>query len=169
MERIMLRNGRAVVVSLHYGLWELLPETFARRGYPVLVVAAGQRDARLGAEILQIRSLHRVRYSDSLAEMRGALRSGSLVGFVVDNTGRGRGVACSSLWPGFEVLRTPFFLAQECGAALVPMLMRKNGSGLTVKVGEPVSSPDEFGVWARREIAAHPEDWVFWGKREVKA
>jgi len=169
LEQIMLRNGRAVVLSLHYGLWELLPETFARRGYRVCVGAGDQRDARLLAEILQLRSQHGVRYTDSLTEMRDALKGGSLVGFAVDNTGRGRGAMCDSVWPGFEVLRTPFVLAQECSAALVPMLMRKNGRRLTVKIGEPVYSPDEFGIWARREIAAYPEDWVFWGKREVKA
>jgi lauroyl/myristoyl acyltransferase len=169
LEQIMLRNGKAVVLSLHYGLWELLPDTFARRGYPVCVGAGGQRDVRLGAEILQLRSLQRVRYSDSLAELSGAVASGSLVGFVLDNTTRGRGVACDSVWPGLEVLKAPFVLAQKSDAALVPMLMRADGERLTVKVGEPVSSPDEFGVWAKREIAAHPEDWVFWGKREAEA
>jgi hypothetical protein len=38
-----------------------------------------------------------------------------------------------------------------------------------VKVGEPVKTPDEFGAWARQEILAHPEEWVFWGKREIRA
>jgi lauroyl/myristoyl acyltransferase len=169
LEQIMLRNERAVVLSLHYGVWELLPETFARRGYQVCVGAGSQLDARFGTEILQLRTQHGVRYTDSLDEMREALKSGSLVGFAVDNTSRGRGVGCSSVWPGFEVLRTPFVLAQEQGAALVPVLMRREGRQLSAKVGLPVRSPEEFGNWARREIATHPEDWVFWGKREAVA
>jgi hypothetical protein len=64
------------------------------------------------------------------------------------------------------LLRTPFALARSEQATLVPMLMRRGAQALEVKVGSPVRTIDEFGTWARDEIRAHPEDWVFWGKKD---
>jgi hypothetical protein len=128
-------------------------------------------------------------YLKSVTEMRQALRARALLGFVVDNTSRTRGMACDTIWPGFSVLRTPFVLAQTERAVLVPMFMyqdedlttktpRHQGPGtknqeprtrnqrvaLRVRICEPVASAEEFGRTARAMIAERPEDWVFWGK-----
>jgi lauroyl/myristoyl acyltransferase len=169
LERIMLGNSKAVVLSLHYGVWELLPHVFARKGYPVCVGMGSQQDIQLGRELGQLRTGQRVTFTNRVAEMRQALEQKALVGFALDNTRASRGVRCDALWPGFSLLRTPFALAQAERAVLVPMLIRKAGPRLSVKVGEPVKTPDEFGAWARQEILAYPEEWVFWGKREVCA
>jgi len=169
LERIMLGNAKVVVLSLHYGVWELLPHVFARRGYPVCVGMGSQQDVQLGRELGQLRSGQRVTFASQVSEMHRALTEKALVGFALDNTRASRGVRCDALWSGFSLLRTPFALAEAEGATLVPMLMRKTGPRLTVKIGEPVKTPDEFGAWARQEILAHPEEWVFWGKREIRA
>jgi lauroyl/myristoyl acyltransferase len=169
LERIMLGNAKVVVLSLHYGVWELLPHVFARKGYPVCVGMGSQGDVQLGRELVQLRTGQRVTFTSRVAEMRQALEQKALVGFALDNTRASRGVRCDALWPGFSLLRTPFALAQAEHATLVPMLMRRAEHGFEVKIGEPVKTPDEFGAWARQEILAHPEEWVFWGKREARA
>jgi lauroyl/myristoyl acyltransferase len=169
LERIMLGNDRAIVLSLHYGVWELLPHLFAHKGYSVCVGMGRQQDAELGSELAQLRTGQRVTFTNQVSKMRRALAERALVGFAVDNTRASRGVRSDAIWGGFSMLRTPFALARSEHAALVPMLMRRSEHGLEVRIGEPVKTPDEFGAWARKEILAHPEEWVFWGKREARA
>jgi lauroyl/myristoyl acyltransferase len=164
LEQIMLRERKAIVLSLHYGLWELLPQVFARRGYQACVGLGGQFDREFGNSLLQLRAGHGVRMTESIAEMRRAARAGQLVGFALDNTSRTRGVECDTIWPGFRLLRTPFALARAERAVLVPMFMFQDGDHPRVEICEPVASAREFGTQARRMIEARPEDWLFWGK-----
>lgn len=49
LEQIMLGDKSVIVLSLHYGAWELLPQIFARRGYQVCVGAGRQQDNQFGA------------------------------------------------------------------------------------------------------------------------
>jgi lauroyl/myristoyl acyltransferase len=169
LERNMLGDGKVVVLSLHYGVWELLPAIFARRGYPVCVGNGLQPDAQFGAELGQLRSGQGVTLTSNISEMRQALVCRSLVGFVLDNTRVTQGERCDAMWPGFEVLRTPFTLARQSGASLVPMLARQDSGQVSVKIGEPVATAEQFGAWARRELVQSTADWVLWGKRGAEA
>lgn len=164
VERIMLGGEKVIVTSLHYGLWELLPGVFARRGYRVCVGLGRQRDAVLDGVVREIRSEHDVTMTDSVPRMRAALREGSLLGFVLDNSNRTRGLDCAALGEGFRLLRTPFSLSRVDGARLVPMFATQTRGRLRIDVLDPVDSSEEFGARARELIRARPEDWVFWGK-----
>jgi lauroyl/myristoyl acyltransferase len=163
LEQIML--GRVIALCMHFGPWELLPRLFARRGFRPCVGLAGQRDEGLNLALARLRRLPGVAVTESVSRLRRAVREGWLVGFVLDNTSRTRRVRCDTLWPGFELLRTPFTLGRAERAALVPISIRKDGGRLRVRVEEPVATPEEFGVRARAMIKSHPEDWVFWGKQ----
>jgi len=164
VEQIMLQKGRVVVLSLHYGLWELLPQVFAHRGYPVCVGMGELRDRAFAERLMELRGSHSVTMTESLADMRQAVRKGSLVGFVLDNTSRTRGLACDAFAPGLSVLRTPFALARAEQAQLVPMFIYQDRNVLRVEVQAPVASEQEFGLRARELVRRRPEDWVFWGK-----
>lgn len=165
LAQILHRKRPIVVLTLHYGLWELLPDIFARRGYSLCVAVGHQREFSVGRRLSRLRFRPGVIWTDSLAAMRRALRCQRLVGFVLDNTRRTRGVPCSALGLGFTLLRTPFILQRTDNAELVPMFMFRNGNRFRVEVSGPVSSSEEFGSVARHLIQRSPEDWVFWGKR----
>jgi hypothetical protein len=102
--------------------------------------------------------------TNSVAEMRRAMRGGELVGFVLDNTSQTRRLDCDELLPGFRVLRTPFTLARAEQARLVPMFIYGDRNRLCVEIQNPVGSEHEFGRRARELIRSRAEDWVFWGK-----
>lgn len=155
------RHKGVIMVSLHLGPWELLPQIFAARGYPVWLGLGHQRDPWLDRTLKAIRTNRGVKMAYRVSEMERPLNCGGVLGFVLDNTHKTRGIELPGF--GFRVLRTPFVLARRHRVPILPVRLKRRGPGLVAQVGRP-SSISELGAVLKGWVLDSPEDWVCLGK-----
>lgn len=161
--RILEQNLHTAMVSFHFGLWELLPKVFARRGVDVAVASGRQRDRGLALELGRLRRLDSVVEADSPGSLVRRMRSRGLTGFMLDNTSQGR-----QEWfeAGGVRLRLPvaaFRLASRVGVRFAAISGFFEGGRLRVEVG-CAEDESEAAAMLLRTVRRRPEEWVFWGK-----
>lgn len=176
------RGGRGVVaLSAHLGNWEVLGAALAGRGVPVDVVAQKVfsrgadrilNDWRLRAGVV----VHR--RGEGLGGVIRALRSGHVVGVLVDQDTPGPSLFADFFGRSARTPRSPFVLARRTGAALLPMWIRMEADGRHVATLGPEipldAAPGEAGLVAAAEswhrileaaIRRFPAQWVWHHRR----
>lgn len=155
----IIKEGGGVVVTFHYGLYELLPLIFMEKGYKTAIVYSPQRNKFLDKIFLKIRKGKTLKICKNLKEIKEALINNYLVGFAIDNIHQGKLISLQELLPNLKVLNTPFIIARLFSCPLYFMLMRKNGRGyqVVVKRGFPIA-------FVKEEIKENILDWVLWEK-----
>jgi KDO2-lipid IV(A) lauroyltransferase len=161
------RGGRgAVCVTGHIGAWDLLGGWLALQGETLYVVARPLKDARYQRLIDRLRERLNVRViheGQSIRPMVRALRSGALLGLLIDQNRVADGV-----W-------VPFFgrpaytasgivdLARLGRAPIVPMVIQRVGSRHLIRM-HPAIEVDGDGPEATRkaltECSAALESWI---------
>jgi KDO2-lipid IV(A) lauroyltransferase len=181
-----LAKGRGVVaLSAHLGNWEVLGAALAARGYTVSVLAREIFDPssdRLLNEWRRRLGLSVYRRRGGLLPVVRALRSGGIVGTLVDQDTEGPGMFVEFFGRPAKTPIAPFILARRSGAALVPMWIFREPTGrhrvrILPEMAEPeTTDPREalqrtIGAWHRileAAIREHPEQWV-WHHRRWKS
>ena len=169
--RLMENNQKAVIVSFHYGFWELLPQIFQKLGYEISISTGVQRDRNLAYEINKVRNQNGVKTVATIKEMKEILQSNGssnrkqLLGFVLDNTSKTRGINLNEPWTGFTVLRTPFVLAKSAKTPVLSIFCYQQNDKTIVDIDE-IHQPQEVGTRLRSYIEKNPAEWIFWGKIE---
>lgn len=176
------RGGRGVIaLSAHLGNWEVLGAALAARGVPVDVVA--QKVFEKGSDRM-LNAWRRAagitvhRRGTGLSGVQRALGKGHVVGMLVDQDTPGPSVFATFFGRLARTPRSPFVLARRTGAALVPMWIRMDDSGVHVARVEPEIPRSEgrgeaalvadAEAWHRRLEAAIrtcPEQWVWHHRR----
>ncbi|MEO0068687.1 MAG: hypothetical protein ABIK23_06130 [candidate division WOR-3 bacterium] len=158
------QNLHIMMASFHFGLWEFLPQIFARRGYDVGVLASRQRDGLIDRLIQHIRKNGEVKYIHSLRDLIFRLSRPGITGFMLDNTTRGAQTIIEIENGGF--LRLPilaFKLAARIKTKVIPVFCYFSGGRLRVKMfpeGDGGAAVDALV----RMVKERPEEWVFWAK-----
>ena len=175
-ENILYNYKKAIIVSFHYGLWELLPQIFQRLGYKTYIAASVQADKSLESELFRYRSQNGVKLIKTISEMKHCLKQsppwadgakqakGILLGFVLDNTRKTKRLCLSEPYPNFFILRTPFVLAKLAKVPILSMFCYQRNNQIVVDIDE-VKSPAMLGKRLRNYLKRSPEDWIFWGKQ----
>jgi len=159
------RKGRGViVVSLHFGPFEVLPQLFAYKGYKVAITVDHQKSRWLEKGLVSLRSYRGVRLIDSIPQMIDVLRKGFILGFLLDNTHRVEKVFRHSLFKDFGVIKTPFILSKLTKAPIFPMIIYKNSIRPEVEIGDPLNFKDNPIPFFEPFIKRNPEEWVWFGK-----
>ncbi|MEO0102402.1 MAG: lysophospholipid acyltransferase family protein [candidate division WOR-3 bacterium] len=159
-----IKKGEGMIfLTLHFGIWEILPAIFSTLGYPVAIAVSKQRNPFLERILTRIRKATGAKLVSNLWEMVNLLKSGFLLGFAGDNTQRVKRISLPKFWKGFGVIKTPFILARRTKAPLYSLFAHRNGKEVIIFL-KRVSSPEEFAQVAREYIKKYPEEWVFWGK-----
>ncbi|MBM3287237.1 MAG: lysophospholipid acyltransferase family protein [Candidatus Eisenbacteria bacterium] len=178
-----LARGRGVVVATgHVGCWELMAAYYARRGYPVHVLARPLREAWAESFVTGRRTAAGVRTLSRNSELMGAaraLRRGGMVGILFDQDMKAEGVRV----PFFGRLAfTPVGPAALCRmtrAALLPMAIQSEGDGshkITILPEVEVRRTDDregdlyemmvaLSGSLERLIEQRPEQWVWFHDR----
>lgn len=182
--RAAVEAGRGVVlVTGHFGNWEIGGSALAVRGIPLDVVAQRQANPLFDRSIVEARERLGMRVIErSRAPREGlrALRAGRVVAFVADQDARRAGVFVPFFGRLASTHRGPALLALRTGAPLfLGSALRVRGGGYRIRV-EEVAVDREGEVdevidrWtaaftARLEgaIAAAPEQY-FWHHRRWK-
>jgi KDO2-lipid IV(A) lauroyltransferase len=190
LRAVMVRHGRALVVTAHLGNWELLTLAPVLTGYPMTVVARTLDSAALGAWADRLRRTAGVEVVDKRAAVRpllAALRRGRLVGVLMDqNATRREGVFVPFFGREASTSRAVALLAIRTGAPVIPAFTRRVSPGRhAIAIGPPLpspaaSDPDPVRTLTaactraiEEAVRATPEQWLWahdrWRTRPVEA
>ncbi len=175
------RGKGVVVITGHFGNWELLAATVGRLGYDLAVIARDANDQNTANIINRAReaAVAEVLPRESVREMLRVLREGKILGILPDQHTERGGIwlpfmghlACTA--PG------PATLAQRTGSPIVPAFARRTEDDrLDLYFLPPIEVPDtgdrqqDIRTATRlindalsAEIMAHPEQWIWMHRR----
>jgi KDO2-lipid IV(A) lauroyltransferase len=186
LERLRQAAGRGrgvLLLTAHYGNWELLAAAHAVTGHPLSVVArpldsslldrvATRLRERGGAEVIGKRH--------ALRSIREALRAGRMVGILLDqNASRREGVFVPFFGEPASTSRSLALLALTSGAPVLPVFIERQAGGRhRVRVGEPIPPPatgdrrrdvlaftEAFAAAVEARIRLAPEQWLWMHRR----
>jgi KDO2-lipid IV(A) lauroyltransferase len=179
------KNG-FIIVSAHLGSWEtgmLWFSCYVQK--PILGVAKKIRFAPLNRWVTRLRTrfgVEIVEKKGAMPEMRRMLRSGGIVGLLVDQSRRSEGVDVNFF--GHKVTTTPAaaFLAIRCNSPLVPIFcIRDSGGRLTMVVQSPLemkrtgdlrsdiqSNTQAITAVVEAAVRRYPDQWFWVHKRWKK-
>lgn len=119
-----LAEGRgAIIVSMHFGNWDLGAGAAAARGYPLTVVAETFADPRLDEMVMNARrrlGMQIVKLEKAGPSLIRALKQNGLLALLIDRPVPGDGVKVQFFGEEVEVPAGPARLALRTGAAVVP-------------------------------------------------
>lgn len=181
LERAAEGGDGVIVITGHFGNWELLAASAARLGYPPSVIARDANDPDTADIINRSREMagETVLPRESVREMLRTLREGGIIGILPDqHTERG------GIWLPFMghlacTATGPATLAHRTGASIVPGFARRTEDDrLDVYILPPIEIPDTGNREAdiRRatkminevlgeQIDRYPEQWVWMHRR----
>jgi len=141
-EAMALGRG-VIVITGHIGNWELMAAGYALRGYPVSAVARRVYDRRLDRMINDLRKNAGVRgisRDSGLREMIRVLRRGELLGLLMDQDTRVRGVFVPFFGRLAHTPVGPVLLAMKTRAPVVPIAIHRQPDDThVITVMPPVS------------------------------
>ena len=152
-----------VFLTLHFGIWEVLPSIFARAGFRVGIAVSSQKYSLVSHILERFRRRDGVFLVRSVAEMLSLVRKGFLLGFAVDNTRIVERIPLDVFWRGFGIIKTPFVIAERTRCPLYSIFGFLREKKPVVKI-QRINGPEEFAKSALDFVREYPEEWVFWGK-----
>lgn len=177
--------GRGVILlSAHWGNWELMGLTCAALGYTVSAIARNVGSRGLTRFINETRAVTGMRVFDKMQAARptlAALRAGECVGILVDQNDAVTGIAATYF--GRECATTPALasFALKTGAAVVPAVCPLGPDGRNeARFYEPIEPPrtgdaqrdvaemtQRVTSFVEARVRERPEQW-FWVHRRWK-
>jgi len=183
--RRALEAGRGVLlVTGHYGSYELAGAYCAAHGLPITVLARARDDELTEQFVTRTRTHHHVRVIHKTAwrEAVRILREGGLVGVLADQAVNTGGVMAEFMGQPAATAVGPILMAQQTGAAVLPCFVTRDANGrLTVEIHAPLPLPetgdDEADLRAAvqslndvfsAQIRHKPEEWQWLHRRWKK-
>lgn len=178
-----LEKGRGVILLTgHFGNWELISITGALLGYPALVLAREQGWTRLNRLITQYRESKGCRVVTKgfpIRELIRGLREGRIVGIVSDQDGGRNGLLAPFLGRLASTAPGAIALGLETEAPILPLFMiRTKGAAHTLIIEEPIQvSPEkpmdeqikdgltQYLQALERVLRRHPDQWLWLHRR----
>lgn len=155
----IIRKRGGVVITLHYGIYELLPLIFLKMGYKTAMVYSEQRNPLFNTFLLRLRRRKSLKLLKSLKEIKEALKENYLIGFAIDNIHKGKLLSLKEILPNLKLLSSPFIISQIFSYPLYSILIRRNQRNYEIVIKEGFSPS-----WIKEEIKKNIFDWVLWGK-----
>ena len=177
-------QGRGVLLlTAHFGNWELLAAAHVQTGYPLSVVARPLDSPVLSRLITRLREgggVGVIPKRHAVRPVLEALRRGSMVGILLDqNTSRREGVFVPFFGELASTSRSLAVLALSSGAPVVPVFIHREAGGRHQVVIDPAIPPPSTGdreqdILAFTAVFAHvvesrirqwPEQWLWMHRR----
>lgn len=176
--------GRGVLLlTAHYGNWELLAAAHALTGFPLTVVARPLEPPVLDRLATRLREKSGVRVIPkrrAVAGVREALRQGGMVGILLDqNASRREGVFVPFFGEPASTSKSLALLALSSGAPVVPVFIHREAAGrhrvvIEPAVPAPATGDRDTDVLAYTEaftrviearVRRAPEQWLWMHRR----
>jgi KDO2-lipid IV(A) lauroyltransferase len=188
IERLQAARDRGkgvLVLTAHFGPWELLPLMAALRYEPIHVVARPMDNPWLDDFVTALRERggnRVIKKRDALASILKVLRQGDTVGMLIDqHIDEEQGVIVPFFGRPASTVAAPALLAIRSGAAVLPaVILREGRARYRVRIAEEVPlvrtadlktdlavNTARFTAALERLIRERPEQW-FWVHRRWK-
>lgn len=188
LERLQAARSRGrgvLLLTAHFGPWELLPLIASLRYEPIHVVARPLDNPRLDDLLTRLRERggnRVIRKRDALQAILKALRRGETVGMLIDqHIAEREGVVVPFFGRPASTVFAPALLALRSGAAILPVVIYREGRGrFCIRLGEEipllrtgdlrtdlVRNTARFNLAIEDFIRARPDHW-FWVHRRWK-
>lgn len=177
LHRALERGRGAIVVTGHFGNWELLGARLAAEGVNLAVVARDASDAGVAALINWCRQRlgMKVFGRRDVRAMRAHLMSNGVLGILPDQHSRKGSILVDFLGRPAWTVRSPALLALRTGAAILPgFCLRRSDDSLHAIIMDEISTQGlgdrdqaTFEVTRRinavlgQQILAHPDQWLW--------
>lgn len=174
-------SGRGVILlTAHYGDWELLGLTSAIVGYPILVLVREQKMERLNGLLNRLRESKGckvVRKGMETRDIIKSLRSGGIVGILSDQDAGKRGTFVDFFGRPTSTHAGPMDMAVHTGCLILPnFIVRRHGPYHDVHLEEhiEIKSGDKEAVrqavqrymqLLEKYVRLYPEQWLWLHKR----
>ncbi len=185
IERYLAQKRGAILLTAHFGNWELLNIVGGLKKYPMTVFAKTQKHPRADGRLNAIRASQgaEVVFRGMQArQLVARLEAGRVVGFLADQDAGANGVFVPFLGRRAAFPRGVVHFARRAGAPIIPVFhIRGNGGRHRIVCEEeihvdpalpgPEAERAVIGVFARlleRRIREHPEQWL-WPHRRWKS
>jgi KDO2-lipid IV(A) lauroyltransferase len=181
--RSVERGGRgAVLVSGHFGNWEIMALAIRRLGLPLRVVAARQANAVVDEGVKRVRrqaGIDTISPGRDVREILRALRANEFVATLMDQDARRRGVFVDFLGVPASTHTGMLSLALRTGSPIVTGVMVDEGGSYRFVRGDVWrprrDDPDNlldgvahFNSFLGEQVRRHPENY-FWAHRRWKS
>jgi len=163
------RNKGAIMLTAHFGNWELLSHVGGNLGFPLSVLAREQKHTRLNELLNSYREISGSRViKKGLAtrELIKALRANEIIGILGDQDAGKLGAFVNFFGRPASTHNGAFVFAEKTGAPVLPaFIIRQNGPYHQLKVLEPVSSIQAFSNTLETYVRQFPAQWLWAHKR----
>ena len=177
------KAGRGVIVlTAHFGNWELLAMTLRVKGYPGVAVGRKIYFSKFDDYLNSLRKIHDVNVMDREQSPRAFLRvlkSNRILGILADqDVDSVEGVFVNFFGRPAYTPIGPVALAKATGAALIPMFLVRDGWRHTFHVDRPLTLVDtgdkeadmvaNTQMWSdvvEKYIRRYPDQWVWMHRR----
>lgn len=127
-----LKNARAkgkgtILLSGHFGNWELLAAWLAQNGLPLKVIGRSVYDPRLDEMLVDVRNkagYTNIPRGKSTKEIIRSLKLGYALGLLIDQDTKVKGVFTNFFGRPAHTATGPVILSQKFGAPIVPIFIR---------------------------------------------
>ncbi|NLI76984.1 MAG: lysophospholipid acyltransferase family protein [Candidatus Riflebacteria bacterium] len=177
LERARQEGRGSIILSGHFGNWELTAYSLVRAGVPLHVIARPQAINQMTEFMNGFRQRRGVKVlmANNLSESLKILHQGLTVGIVSDLDARERGYRVPFFGRDASFYPTPVILSVRGNAPLIPVFGERQPDGShVVRVGEPVawergeSMTDRVRKYAacyEEAIRRRPDLWVWFHER----
>jgi KDO2-lipid IV(A) lauroyltransferase len=181
--QVVAQHKGAILVSAHFGNWELLIHSFSRVYPKVRVIVGDQSNRRVDAAVKEVRKRGGVPAISSRKGIREAvhfLREGGAVGTLMDQDARKRGIFVDFLGAPASTYTGMIALALRAGVPFIPVLLVDCGKSYSIAIAPPWTphegaSEEEnirtgamhYNRFLEEQVRRHPENY-FWAHRRWK-
>lgn len=172
-------NGM-ILISAHFGNWELSTATSVVKGFPLYLLARDQKMTRLN-ELLNLLRESRgntvIRKGFDIKNIFRTLRKGKSVGIVADQNAGHSGVLIDFFGRPASMAPGPYRIAQKSGSSILPAFIhRVNGPYHNILIEEEFTIDEnddirpymeKYSSILEREIRKYPAQW-FWMHKKWK-
>ena len=181
-----LKEGRGILaLTSHTGCWELLGSYLAAVGIPIAVISTQLYDPRLEALLLASRKhggMKNISRGQNTREIIKAIRDGWLVGILIDQDTKVKGVFVEFFGKKAHTALSPALLTLKYNVPIVPIMTYRdenhNHHAVAGKAIEIIESGDRekdmeaiitsCSKVTEDFIREHPEQWVWFHRRWKK-
>jgi KDO2-lipid IV(A) lauroyltransferase len=182
LDRLSRNNQGAILLTAHFGNWELLGAWLAERGYKLKAIGAPHSNPWINRMIADARGragYHSIERGNHTREILRALAEGYSIGVLIDQDTKADGVFVRFLNQWAHTPVGPVRLARKYGLKIIPIFIRlRRDRTYHVEVMDPL--PLEFTGDKRRDlivntqrcseacekmIRRYPEQWLWMMRR----
>jgi Kdo2-lipid IVA lauroyltransferase/acyltransferase len=182
LDLLSRNNEAAILMTAHFGNWELLAAWVAKRGYKIKVIAAPQTNPwinRLIADMRKGAGYQSIERGNQTREVLRALAGGYSIGVLIDADTKVDGVFVKFFNQWAYTPAGPVRLALKYGLKIIPAFMhRRNDDTYHIEVKDPlplvVTGDKKRDVIVNTQICSdayeaiireHPEQWLWMMRR----